>query len=206
MRTFLAALIGAVTLGLVQISISPAYAYWRHGETNWMEAQQYPGSTRHRTAKQRQYRSRSYVNRKTTTRRAASSRKTTIRTSRTSSSSTKVASRPKAGGTRLSTRGHKVQARRSGSVSSGIASYYWQPQPVASGGRFNPDALTAAHRTLPFGTKVRVTNQRNGRSVVVLINDRGPYIKGRIIDLSRRAATVIGMRQSGLAPVKVEVL
>ncbi len=88
----------------------------------------------------------------------------------------------------------------------GIASFYWQPQAVASGGRFNPNALTAAHKTLPFGTRVRVTNKRNGKSVVVRINDRGPYIKGRIIDLSRRAAGVISMRGAGIAPVSVKIL
>ena len=88
----------------------------------------------------------------------------------------------------------------------GKASYYWQPQAVASGGRFNPNALTAAHKTLPFGTRVRVTNKRNGKSVVVRINDRGPYIKGRIIDLSRRAAGVIGMRAAGVVPVSVKIL
>ncbi|MGQ0672452.1 MAG: septal ring lytic transglycosylase RlpA family protein [Hyphomicrobium sp.] len=90
--------------------------------------------------------------------------------------------------------------------SSGIASYYWQPQAVASGGRFNPNALTAAHKTLPFGTRVRVTNRNNGRSVVVTINDRGPYIKGRVIDLSRRAAQVVGMTGSGIAPVSYSVV
>ena len=88
----------------------------------------------------------------------------------------------------------------------GIASYYWQPQRVASGGWFNPNALTAAHKTLRFGTRVRVTNLRNGRSVIVRINDRGPYIKGRIIDLSRRAADIVGMRKSGIAPVRVDIL
>lgn len=88
----------------------------------------------------------------------------------------------------------------------GKASYYWQPQRVASGGWFNPNAMTAAHKTLPFGTKVRVTNKNNGRSVVVKINDRGPYVKGRIIDLSKAAAGVIGMQASGVVPVTVEVL
>ncbi|MBI1651230.1 septal ring lytic transglycosylase RlpA family protein [Hyphomicrobium sulfonivorans] len=87
-----------------------------------------------------------------------------------------------------------------------MASYYWQPQMTASGVRFNPNAMTAAHRSLPFGTKVRVTNKRNGKSVVVTINDRGPFIKGRIIDLSNAAAGVIGMRASGVAPVVVERL
>lgn len=93
-----------------------------------------------------------------------------------------------------------------GGGSSGVASYYWQGQQTASGVRFNPNGMTAAHRTLPFGTKVRVTNHSNGRSVVVTINDRGPFIKGRIIDLSRGAAQVIGMTGSGLARVSVERL
>lgn len=86
---------------------------------------------------------------------------------------------------------------------SGLASYYWQPQRVASGGWFNPNALTAAHKTLPFGTRVRVTNLRNGRSVVVRINDRGPYVRGRVIDLSRRAAQVVGMTGAGVVPVSI---
>ena len=94
----------------------------------------------------------------------------------------------------------------SGRSLRGIASYYWQPQRVASGGWFNPNALTAAHKSLPFGTRVRVTHLGNGRSVVVRINDRGPYIRGRIIDLSKRAAGVIGMRKSGIARVRVDVL
>jgi rare lipoprotein A len=94
----------------------------------------------------------------------------------------------------------------SGGGYSGMASYYWQPQRVASGGWFNPNAMTAAHKTLPFGTKVRVTNRNNGRSVVVTINDRGPYIKGRVIDLSRAAAQQVGMTGSGVAPVSVTVV
>jgi len=100
----------------------------------------------------------------------------------------------------------KSGKRYSGGGMHGKASYYWQPQRVASGGWFNPNALTAAHKTLPFGTRVRVTNKRNGKSVVVRINDRGPYIKGRIIDLSKRAAGVIGMRAAGVVPVSVKVL
>lgn len=87
---------------------------------------------------------------------------------------------------------------------SGMASYYWQGQMTASGTRFNPNAMTAAHRTFPFGTRVRVTNKRNGKSVVVTINDRGPFIRGRIIDLSSAAAGVIGMKSAGVAPVTVE--
>lgn len=86
---------------------------------------------------------------------------------------------------------------------SGMASYYWQPQAVACGGRFNPNKLTAAHKTLPCGTRVRVTNKKNGKSVIVTITDRGPFVKGRIIDLSLAAAKVIGMTGSGVAPVTV---
>lgn len=93
-----------------------------------------------------------------------------------------------------------------GTVMSGKASYYWQPQKVASGGWFNPKAMTAAHKTLPFGTKVKVTNARNGRTVHVTINDRGPYVGGRIIDLSDAAAGAIGMKSAGVVPVKVEVV
>lgn len=98
------------------------------------------------------------------------------------------------------------RAYRVSSSQSGMASYYGfeAGSQTASGQRFNPSAMTAAHRTLPFGTKVRVTNKRNGKSVIVTINDRGPFIRGRIIDLSTAAAGVIGMRSSGVAPVTVE--
>ena len=74
---------------------------------------------------------------------------------------------------------------------------------TASGGQLNPAALTAAHRTLPFGTQARVTNQRNGRSVIVTINDRGPFVRGRIIDLTFAAARAIGF--SSTTPVSVNV-
>ena len=70
----------------------------------------------------------------------------------------------------------------------------------------NPAQMTAAHRSLPFGTKVEVTNERNGRSVIVRINDRGPFIKGRIIDLSKAAAGKIGMVRAGQAPVCISKL
>lgn len=93
-----------------------------------------------------------------------------------------------------------------GETLSGKASYYWQPQALASGGRFNPNAMTAAHKTLPFGTRVRVTNHSNGQSVEVVINDRGPYVAGRIIDLSKAAAHAINMQGQGVAPVSVRVL
>ncbi|MFM6198532.1 MAG: septal ring lytic transglycosylase RlpA family protein, partial [Dolichospermum sp.] len=91
----------------------------------------------------------------------------------------------------------------------GIASWYGYDgsgNKTASGERYNPEGLTAAHRTLPMGTKIRVTNTKNGRSVVVRINDRGPYIRGRIIDLSAGAARILGMIGSGLAPVSLEIL
>jgi len=91
----------------------------------------------------------------------------------------------------------------------GKASWYgsrFHGRRTASGERFNTYAHTAAHRSLPFGTKVRVTNLRNGRSVVVRINDRGPYARGRVIDLSKAAAESIGMLRSGVAPVRIEVI
>lgn len=91
----------------------------------------------------------------------------------------------------------------------GMASWYgpgFHGRRSANGEIYNQHALTAAHRSLPFGTRVRVTNTRTGRSVVVRINDRGPYIGGRIVDLSAAAARLIGVMQSGVAPVRVEVL
>ncbi len=106
-------------------------------------------------------------------------------------------------------RAHRTDTRThvsAGSGTNGMASYYYQGSVVASGARFNPDGMTAAHRTLPFGTKVRVTHLGNGRSVNVTINDRGPFVGGRIIDLSRGAAGVIGMIGQGLARVSVTIL
>ena len=79
----------------------------------------------------------------------------------------------------------------------GSASWYALYSKTASGERMNPAAMTAAHRTLPFGTKLKVTNQRNGKSVVVRINDRGPFIKGRVIDLSKAAANQLGFIKAG---------
>jgi rare lipoprotein A len=94
-------------------------------------------------------------------------------------------------------------------VGDGEASYYGKElagNRTASGERFNPRALTAAHRTLPLGTKLRVTNKANGESVVVRINDRGPFHKSRLIDVSFAAAEEIGMIRSGKAPVRLERL
>ena len=76
---------------------------------------------------------------------------------------------------------------------------------TASGERYDSNSLTAAHRTLPLGAEVRVTNLDNGKSVRVRVNDRGPHVQGRIVDLSSRAAAVLGMR-SGVARVKIEIL
>jgi rare lipoprotein A len=92
-------------------------------------------------------------------------------------------------------------------VQRGYATYYDEPQRTASGERFDPNGFTAAHRTLPLGTRVRVTNRGNGRSVIVRINDRGPFGKrDRIIDLSKAAARELHMLDAGVVPVTVEVL
>ncbi len=91
----------------------------------------------------------------------------------------------------------------------GQASWYgpgFAGKPTASGERFVPCRRTAAHRTLPFGTRVKVTNLRNGRTVRVRINDRGPFVAGRIIDLSRGAARALGMIDAGVVEVEIEVV
>jgi rare lipoprotein A len=96
-----------------------------------------------------------------------------------------------------------------GYTESGIASYYhdrFQGRKTASGERFDQTTYSAAHKTLPFGTTVRVTRVDSGRSVVVTINDRGPYKKGRIIDLSRQAARELGMIDRGVVKVEIEVI
>jgi rare lipoprotein A len=89
---------------------------------------------------------------------------------------------------------------------TGMASFYGQGEVTAAGERFDPTAMTAAHRTLPFGTKVRVTRVDTGNSVIVRINDRGPFKPGRVIDLSQGAAENLGMTSIGLTPVRLEVL
>lgn len=91
----------------------------------------------------------------------------------------------------------------------GKASWYgpgFHGRLTANGERYNQNAMTAAHRYLKFGTRVKVTNLNNGRSVIVRINDRGPFIKGRVIDLSAAAARSINMINSGVAPVEVTIL
>lgn len=90
---------------------------------------------------------------------------------------------------------------------NGKASYYankFAGRKTASGERYRPSQLTAAHKKLPFGTMVKVTNVANGQSVVVRINDRGPFARGRLIDLSKAAAKKIGMIQAGVVPVRIE--
>lgn len=88
----------------------------------------------------------------------------------------------------------------------GKVSFYHEPQKMANGKQLDPDELTAAHRTLPLYTIVKCTRQDDGRSVVVMITDRGPHVRGRIIDLSPAAAHKIGITRTGLAPCQVEVL
>jgi len=93
-------------------------------------------------------------------------------------------------------------------VMRGVASWYGGPMfhVTANGETFHDDRMAAASRTLPFNTKVRVTNLRNGRSVVVRINDRGPYVHGRVIDLTPEAASRLHMKYNGLAPVAIEIV
>ncbi len=102
-----------------------------------------------------------------------------------------------------------LQAKTIEKVQEGDASYYANSlngKKTASGVPYNKNALTAAHRKLPFGTKVKVTYLKTGKSVVVEINDRGPYAKGRLIDLSGAAAKKLGMLEDGHGKVRLEVL
>jgi rare lipoprotein A len=88
----------------------------------------------------------------------------------------------------------------------GVASFYSTGVQTANGEKFDPNELTAAHRTLPFGTRLRVTDVATGQSVTVRINDRGPYISGRTVDLSQGAAETLGIVNRGVAKVKVDVV
>ncbi len=107
----------------------------------------------------------------------------------------------------LRTAGHTPTAtKKSAAKSYGVASFYTEDTETASGEKFDPHQLTAAHRTLPFGTRVRVTDVATGRSVTVRINDRGPFVAGRNVDLSYSAAETIGMVERGVTKVKLEVV
>jgi len=105
--------------------------------------------------------------------------------------------------------GRKTNQQDGTSILYGKASFYygkWIGRKTANGEIYRRADMTAAHKTLPFNTRLRVTNLRNGRTVTVRVNNRGPYIKGRIIDLSLAAAEEIGMVKAGVVPVKAEVL
>jgi peptidoglycan lytic transglycosylase len=98
----------------------------------------------------------------------------------------------------------KATATRS--ASQGLASFYSEGSRTASGEKFDANELTAAHPTLPFGTRLRVTNVATGKSVTVRVNDRGPYVPGRVVDVSYSAARVLGMVGGGVAKVKLDVV
>ena len=96
--------------------------------------------------------------------------------------------------------------KAAGPVKCGNASWYAYGSHTASGERFSSNALTAAHRSMPFGTRLEVTNMKTNRTVVVRVNDRGPFVHGRLIDLSKGAARQIGMLNSGVAPICIAVV
>ncbi|MGH9514451.1 MAG: septal ring lytic transglycosylase RlpA family protein [Terriglobales bacterium] len=118
--------------------------------------------------------------------------------------SSKAASGPKLSPTQAPQAQHSVQPYQVGTAS--WYGDYFEGRPTASGEPFNMYDMTAAHLTLPLGTLVRVTNLRNHRSVIVRINDRGPYVDGRIVDLSYNAARVLHFEQQGLQRVRLDVL
>ena len=98
---------------------------------------------------------------------------------------------------------------KSAFVQTGQGSYYadkFAGRPTASGVPYRPGQMTAAHNTLPFGTLIKVTNGRNGRSVAVTVNDRGSHVKGRIVDVSKKAARQLDLIEAGVVPVQVRVL
>ena len=101
---------------------------------------------------------------------------------------------------------HSVSELKPGDAKAGLASFYTEGSRTASGERLNPTELTAAHPSLPFGTRVRVTSVDTGRSVIVRVNDRGPFVKGRVLDVSYSAAKQLDMTKRGVAKVKIDVL
>lgn len=98
------------------------------------------------------------------------------------------------------------QAAGATSASHGLASFYSYDPHTASGEKFDKHELTAAHRTLPFGTRLRVTDVTTGRSVTVRVNDRGPFVRGRVVDVSASAAETLGITAKGVAKVKLDVV
>jgi rare lipoprotein A len=140
----------------------------------------------------------------------AAKKKTVAAKKKTVAAKKKAAAKTKAA---LAEKRARAEAREARELerkrSRGKASWYgsrFHGKPTASGETFDRRAMTAAHRDLPFGTRVRVTNTRNGRAIVVRINDRGPFARGRIIDVSEGAARKLGMLRSGTARVVVEIL
>jgi rare lipoprotein A len=109
-------------------------------------------------------------------------------------------------GKKASTQAASRRAPESKDSSYGIASFYSYDPQTASGEKFDKNEMTAAHRTLPFGTKVRVTNVANGQSVTVRVNDRGPFVPGRVVDVSHGAADKLGFVARGVTKVKLEVV
>jgi rare lipoprotein A len=103
-------------------------------------------------------------------------------------------------------RRHEPSSESGAGTKSGVASFYSEDSATASGEKFDPNELTAAHPSLPFGTKLRVTNTTTGRSVTVRVNDRGPYVPGRVVDVSYSAAQALGMVNSGIANVTLDVM
>jgi rare lipoprotein A len=91
-------------------------------------------------------------------------------------------------------------------ASQGLASFYSEGERTANGEQYDPNELTAAHPSLPFGTRLRVTNVSTGRSVTVRVNDRGPFVRGRVVDVSYSAARALGMVHAGVANVKLDVV
>ena len=141
----------------------------------------------------------------------AVSQKSELRTSRVASLDYDRASAPMIKRRVAAVRKHIRFASRkpagdSKTASHGVASFYTEGTQTASGERFNTMAMTAAHPTLPFGTKLRVTDVSSGKSVTVRVNDRGPYVQGRVVDVSYSAANALGMIGKGLTNVKLDVV
>ena len=124
----------------------------------------------------------------------------------TGSRQTSLSDNPRANKRQTATLAREARPTERSVSSVGLASYYSEGTRTASGERFNPQELTAAHPSLPFGTRLRVTNLSTGRSVVVRVNDRGPFVPGRVVDVSYSAAASLGMTEKGTAKVKLDVV